>query len=380
MAKPIKESSTIPEQLQKLISRGLIINDIFYANERLSSIGYYNIINAYKAPFLRTTGAEKFIPGITFEDIDNIYRFDKRQRRILQNTLEDIEQQLRQITTRKFIEVHGDDPEKYYDMKAFRAFKNSDAYRRFSNKITYPALENQFQPFKHYREKYKGVPLWVAMSDWDFGTLETFIRQLKPNVKEKIIDEFFSDDFKNDMHNEKFGLEGFFVEFLILLRMFRNRVSHGYRVYNYRPVAVSKEGVTRPVLKYYRGFQGLEGITKSAYNKGAGNGDIHLLLVGLGKLRYRSPFIQLKNETLDNLMQSLHDHQSVDYHLMSSMGYPVTAIAAFVRNSIERNKILQVQNPKLSNIFNYYSVESSADLIVVKPEDLPSHLINNHAY
>lgn len=102
--------------------------------------------------------------------------------------------------------------------------------------------------------------------------------------------------------------------------------------------------------------------------------------MGLGKLRYRSPFIQLKNETLDNLMQSLHDHQSVDYHLMSSMGYPVTAIAAFVRNSIERNKILQVQNPKLSNIFNYYSVESSADLIVVKPEDLPSHLINNHAY
>lgn len=218
------------------------------------------------------------------------------------------------------------------------------------------------------------------MSDWDFGTLETFIRQLKPNVKEKIIDEFFSDDFKNDMHNEKFDLEGFFGEFLILLPMFRNRVSHGYRVYNYRPVAVSKEGVTRPVLKYYRGFQGLEGITKSAYNKGAGNGDIHLLLVGLGKLRYRSPFIQLKNETLDNLMQSLHDHQSVDYHLMSSMGYPVTAIAAFVRNSIERNKILQVQNPKLSNIFNYYSVESSADLIVVKPEDLPSHLINNHAY
>ena len=44
--------TTVNEQIEKLLRRGLIINDIESARDRLTQYGYYNIINSYKDPYL----------------------------------------------------------------------------------------------------------------------------------------------------------------------------------------------------------------------------------------------------------------------------------------------------------------------------------------
>lgn len=376
----IKHSANINEQLALLKSRGLIIDNPFLASEVLSSIGYYNVINAYKQPFLVNKSSETFITGTTFSDVYNIYEFDKRERRILQTVLEEVEQQLRQISSRKFIEEYGDDPEKYQDMTTYRSFKNPSSFKKFKSKIEYPALHDNSQPYKHYRDNYKGVPLWVAMTDWDFGTLETFIRHLDIKVKTEIINEFFADVFLETMRSDTVGIDSFFSELLVLIRNFRNRVSHGYRVYNYRPISIDKSGKHHPIIQYYVHFHGALGITRSQYKKGTSNGDIIILLNALRKLRYVNPAIRLQNETLDNLTRALHDHQNIDFFLTRSLGYSSDAIAAFVRQQISRNKTLKVVNSQISDIYNYYFIDFAPDLILVNENDLPSTMVNMHHY
>ena len=54
----MKEFKTYQQQLLILKKRGLIISNQKFAINKLSEIGYYNLINAYKIPFLNPTISE----------------------------------------------------------------------------------------------------------------------------------------------------------------------------------------------------------------------------------------------------------------------------------------------------------------------------------
>ncbi|WP_049945193.1 hypothetical protein [Butyrivibrio sp. AC2005] len=57
------------QQIQKLIhDKGLIINDINYAERMLTDIGYFSLIGGYKNLFINPM-TRKYVGGTTFEDI-----------------------------------------------------------------------------------------------------------------------------------------------------------------------------------------------------------------------------------------------------------------------------------------------------------------------
>ena len=77
--------------MQLLKSRGLIINDEQRAEAYIQNIGYYRL-SAYMLPFLTMPKTNHiFKPGVTFDNVLDLYRFDKKLRVLLFNEIEKIE-------------------------------------------------------------------------------------------------------------------------------------------------------------------------------------------------------------------------------------------------------------------------------------------------
>ncbi|MBH9879406.1 abortive infection bacteriophage resistance protein, partial [Clostridioides difficile] len=80
----VKEEKTFDEQIDILKSRGLIINDKEDAKFVLSNVNYYRF-TAYLLSFKNDDGSYK--EGITFEEVYDIYRFNKEFRILLTDLL-----------------------------------------------------------------------------------------------------------------------------------------------------------------------------------------------------------------------------------------------------------------------------------------------------
>jgi len=86
--KPAKSPSDLVQQLKQ---RGLAIADEARAERYIDNIGYYRL-SAYMYPFLaEPKTAHQYKPGITFDRVLRLYRFDKKLRVLLFNEIEKIE-------------------------------------------------------------------------------------------------------------------------------------------------------------------------------------------------------------------------------------------------------------------------------------------------
>lgn len=71
----MKPFHTLDEQVEKLKSRKLIVDDVDFAKSILSKENYYNVVNGYKKPFLKRDlgGAllqpEEYVEGCRFEEL-----------------------------------------------------------------------------------------------------------------------------------------------------------------------------------------------------------------------------------------------------------------------------------------------------------------------
>lgn len=74
---------SLEDQIQVLKSRNLTITDEQVAKQKLLENNYYNVVNGYKSMFLRKDNQgnlinpEKFILNSTFDELFDLYEFDK---------------------------------------------------------------------------------------------------------------------------------------------------------------------------------------------------------------------------------------------------------------------------------------------------------------
>lgn len=93
MKKFDKPPKTTQEHIELLQERGLQVHDIERATHYLTVIGYYRL-SAYNIPF-RQSHSEQFKAHTTFEDILNLYNFDRELRLLVMDALERIEVAIR---------------------------------------------------------------------------------------------------------------------------------------------------------------------------------------------------------------------------------------------------------------------------------------------
>lgn len=353
-----KSSSTILEQITKMTERGLQFNDIQFADKILRFVGYYPVVNAYKAPFIDS--GEFYQPNVHFEDVYNLYAFDQQQRRIIQSALEAVELMLREISGRAFINAYGDDPSAYLEITNYTNIRNQRKRSKFLGKVGFANTQADFDPYKHYVDTYVGIPLWVAMTAWDFGTLVHFIKFQKANIKAEIAKDFFDTEF---IRSGSASQSDFLGNALDLFIKFRNRVAHGNRVYNYRPMTKDSSGALRPIIPYTEAFHNAFSISREQYQAGFGQGDIYTLLRILSRLQYDEPKNILLNGTLDNLIMHLKANRELDWHLLQSLGMTTSEKVSFVTLVTNRNQLLYAQK-KITDIYQYVPAVAPNTLIV----------------
>lgn len=230
------------EQLNKLIERGLVINNYEKAKEKLQSIGYYRLSGYWfsfrkrsgevclikqksKKVRVETLALDEFKKGSTFQKVLDLYVFDKKLRLLTLDALERIEISLRAEIAHRLGEK---DKFAYLEPKllhsTFTKVSNSTGLSLHHEWLSNHArlINRSKENFvKHNKDKY-GLPLavWVACEVWDFGCLS----KLYAGLVEK----------DQDLIAERYGVSNgrVFASWLRSLNYLRNVCAHHSRLWN----------------------------------------------------------------------------------------------------------------------------------------------------
>lgn len=228
-----KTFSTTNAQLRKLRTRGLVIVNGGKAKRIIEMENYYNLINGYKQPFLDRSynGAdEQYLTGTTFEEIYELYLFDREMRNLFIKYILEIENNVKSVLAHDFSGKYGHDnylrivnfdtTVKKWEKKttAQKVGEVSDLISNLQHEIARHLSKNN-PMISHYMLKYGYVPLWVLVNTLTFGTISIFYSYLTQKDQNDIGRHF---KLKPDEMNS----------FLQVLTIYRNACAHDERFYN----------------------------------------------------------------------------------------------------------------------------------------------------
>ncbi|MDF2867330.1 MAG: AbiD [Gammaproteobacteria bacterium] len=175
-----KPPLTFEEQLELLASRGLIIDNEDHALVYLRNISYYRL-SAYFLPF---KDGERFLPGTTFNQAVELYKFDRKLRLLVLEAIEIIEISLRAQFSSYLSHLHG----------AFGYLKSENFSPKFQHTVwlqrLVKATSDSTETFiAHFKNKYKTsehLPLWMALEVISFGSLSILFKGLKGHDQQAI--------------------------------------------------------------------------------------------------------------------------------------------------------------------------------------------------
>lgn len=180
-----KLSLSFEEQLSSLKQKGLRIDDEALALKKLSSLSYYRL-RAYTYPFQDNTDkTHPFTQEISFEEIIQLYEFDKDLRHLVFQKLERIEITWRTQIVYHYSQAYGShwqmDKDLYFDQ---------EAYDRMSISIASEVNRSNEDFIKHYKKTYsvpQQPPSWMALEVVSMGSLSMLYSNLKNNSTKKEI-------------------------------------------------------------------------------------------------------------------------------------------------------------------------------------------------
>ena len=217
-----------------LQNRGLIITDRDKALKYLERIGYYRL-SGYWYPFRKESTfldkkSDEFFEFATFEQVINLYIFDKKLRLLVIDAIERIEMAIRVdvayilgvnngLAYLEIKELHGKFSKQVINKGINKGKTQQEVW---VEKFNVAIKRNQKTDFvKHHIEQYGGnLPIWVAIELLDFGMISTLYSGLKNNDKDKIA-------LKYNVENGEI-----FAQWLRSLNHLRNIAAHHSRLWN----------------------------------------------------------------------------------------------------------------------------------------------------
>jgi len=175
---PLKQPTTYNQQIEKLRSRGCQVTDTSFCIKVLSRINYYRL-SAYFLPFRKPD--ESYLPGTDFNDIYQIYEFDRALRNLLFAAIEEVEIYLRAQFA--YFHSHKYGVTGYLDAANYNTRHRHD---KFQQLIEAEIQKNKKVLFvQHHLTNYGGqFPIWVITELFTFGMLSYFYNDL-PMVDQK---------------------------------------------------------------------------------------------------------------------------------------------------------------------------------------------------
>jgi abortive infection bacteriophage resistance protein len=185
-----KTPLSLDQQISLLQQRGLIINDIDKAKNYLSNINYYRL-SAYMLPFQQKNALnDPFIKGTTFEQILNLYLFDREFRLLMFDVIERLEIAFRtQIIYQYSVQNNN---AWWYENSSF--FSKNHQYIQHLSKIDDELNRSNEVFIDHYNKKYtfpKRPPSWMTFEVTSIGLLSKMYRNLIMTPEKKDISRHF---------------------------------------------------------------------------------------------------------------------------------------------------------------------------------------------
>lgn len=170
-----KEPKTIQEQINLLQSRGMLFKDIAAAEHFLINISYYRL-EGYWWEMQADKKEHTFKPDIYFEDIIELYNFDRNFRLLVFNAIERIE-----IALRTKLIYHMSLEFGPYWFLNQDLFSNPINHSHFLSKLGYdmPKSSEEFMT-KHYKNHKNEIPeSWKALEITTLGTISKMYKNIK---------------------------------------------------------------------------------------------------------------------------------------------------------------------------------------------------------
>ncbi len=240
--KPFKNEN---ELIIFLKSKKLPINDEQKARKLLKDISYYRF-KSYMHPFKDIN--KEFDGSVSFEDIEQLYRFDDELRDILFSIIGRLEIKIRSKLNYA-ITKFTNNPFWYLDENLFN---NKQSHNKILLTISNSFLNSKADYVKHYQDNYVNdknnifkhlPPFWIVAEIIMFGELLNIYKNLEKNqfnsTAVNILDEL-AKEF-GALHISEFN------KWLILIKAIRNDCAHHSRLWNNTYFA--PRGLVNPIYR-----------------------------------------------------------------------------------------------------------------------------------
>ena len=221
-----KKWQSLKDQVAILESRGMIFEDTSKAEYVLSQVNYYRL-SGYWYPFrimlLDNSRSDDFVESTTFEDVINIYLFDKQLRLLCLQALENIEMSIRTNIAHTLgrispvAHLNRDN----FDQRFIKSKNKYWSYDTWLNRYNEQIKKAKKSPFiDHHLNHYKDLAIWVGVEVLDFGSISTLYTGLKGKQQQQIAKLY-------GVNNPKV-----FASWLKSLNYIRNICAHHGRLWN----------------------------------------------------------------------------------------------------------------------------------------------------
>ena len=215
----LKKPLTFEEQVDKLISHGLIVENRELAKEILETVNYYRL-TGYGFQFRKNPSSSEYIEGITLGRLYHLYKVDENLRDIFRKYIEKVEVYYRtQIAYGFAISKCTESPyEQHYDINNFY---NKNGYKEVMD--AFGREKNYFRDsliVKHHKLKYSSkMPLWVIVELMSFSNISKLYSSMYISEKDIIASNVGTGRVTLENH-------------LHCLSVLRNKCAHAARLYN----------------------------------------------------------------------------------------------------------------------------------------------------
>lgn len=211
-----KPAFTYQQQLDQFKSRGLVVPDEPFALHILEHHNYYRL-SAYRFSFTVPGNPDVFQPGTTFNQLWDIYHFDRSLRQLIMEACKRVEISAR---SRWAYEVgHRLGPLAYLENAHF---SDPLLHARTLTKLDAEMSRSKEDFIKHHKATLRmpWPPAWVVAEVASFGNTSNLISQLHdPSLRQSIADSYKLD-------------EKIFCSLLHHLCVLRNTAAHHSRLWN----------------------------------------------------------------------------------------------------------------------------------------------------
>lgn len=211
-----KPPLTYQEQLKHLEQRGLVVTDRQQAEHYLTHLNYYRLA-AYLLPFEEDHTTHKLAPGVSFEQVLNLYIFDRELRLLILDATERVEVSVRTQLAYNLAHQHG--AHAYLKASLFKVKWN---HAENVSKLKREAGQSREAFIRHFMNKYNEPlpPIWAVVEIMTFGQLSKWYANLSSGTDRNLVAHTYNMDEIN------------LVSFLHHLSTVRNVCAHHSRLWN----------------------------------------------------------------------------------------------------------------------------------------------------